>query len=391
MSALARIVSAATGVARHRALVSIHVLRELRPRTRRLVVLGVVVALLTPVAVSLERAMTFPGSASWQQRLVEWMRDNGGAPVVDAVENWHYARQRPKPGLPSAGSTLVPSSVRGYLSSGQPFPIRPVVTEALPGEGEWQPLGRLDAQRRPYVWATWFRPDAVSTSASVGVASIDLATVRAQLIAGTRDPGGSWPEGAQVPAAQRPRLVAAFNAGFKFGDTRGGFAADGRIVRPLADGLASAVISRDGTLSIRQWTGGSVLPSDVTAVRQNLDLIVTDGKPVVGLGSAGSKRWGTSRNQLQFTWRSAIGTTRDGRLLYVAGDRLDVRQLAAALARGGAWTGMQLDIHPTLVTFNAFHQGPAGPVGEKLLPAMQRPASRYLSPDQRDFFALLAR
>lgn len=366
-------------------------LRGLRPRTRRLVVLAVVVALLTPVAVSLERAMTFPGSASWQQRLVEWVRDNGGAPVVNAVENWHYARQRPKPGLPSAGAVLAPSTVSDYRASRRPPRILPIVPMALPGEGDWQPLGRLDAQRRPYVWATWFRPDAVGTSATVGVASIDLSAVRAELIAGTRDPGGSWPEGAQVPMAQRRGLVAAFNAGFKFGDTPGGFASDGRISRPLADGVASAIISRDGTLSIRRWTGGSTLPPDVTAVRQNLDLIVDDGRPAAGLGSAGSKRWGTTRNQLQFTWRSAIGTTRDGRLLYVAGDRLDIQQLAAALARAGAQIGMQLDIHPTLVTFNAFHGGASGPVGEKLLPAMQRPASRYLSPDQRDFFALLAR
>jgi hypothetical protein len=50
---------------------------------------------------------------------------------------------------------------------------------------------------------------------------------------------------------------------------------------------------------------------------------------------------------------------------------------------------MQLDIHAALVTFNAFRPGPTGPRGEKLLPAMTRPRTRYLTPDQRDFFALL--
>jgi hypothetical protein len=62
-----------------------------------------------------------------------------------------------------------------------------------------------------------------------------------------------------------------------------------------------------------------------------------------------------------------------------------------ALKAAGATIGMQLDIHSELVTFNAYHPGPAGPVGEKLLPAMRRPASRYLRPDQRDFFAIVAR
>ncbi len=75
----------------------------------------------------------------------------------------------------------------------------------------------------------------------------------------------------------------------------------------------------------------------------------------------------------------------------MAGKNIDLADLAAALADAGAVTGMQLDIHAALVTFNAFHPGPQGPVGEKLLASMTRPASRYLLADQRDFFALLAR
>ncbi|MDQ1632217.1 MAG: hypothetical protein QOC80_2189 [Frankiaceae bacterium] len=62
-----------------------------------------------------------------------------------------------------------------------------------------------------------------------------------------------------------------------------------------------------------------------------------------------------------------------------------------ALAHAGAVVGMQLDIHAALVTFNAFSPGPRGPAGEKLVPAMSRPANRYLAADQRDFFAVLAR
>ena len=358
---------------------------------RRLLVLALVIGLLSPIGISLGHAFTYPGSASWSLRLVEWSRDHGGAPLVDAVENWYYTRHRPGSGPPTASGTVLAPAAPDVSLEGRPATIPAVVAPGLAGEGAWQALGRLDTRRRPFVWATWFRPDPQSTSVTVGVASIDQSRVRAQLIAGTRDPGGTWPEGAQVPASERNRLVAAFNAGFKFGDTRGGFATDGRTSKPLVDGLATAVIDTRGRLAIQQWTGGPTLPAGLRAARQNLDLIVSSGRPVPGLNDASERRWGTSRTQLQYTWRSAIGTTADGRLLYVAGNNIDLADLASALAHAGAVTGMQLDIHAALVTFNAFHPGPHGPAGEKLLPAMTRPASRYLVPDQRDFFALLAR
>jgi hypothetical protein len=358
------------------------------------VALAVVLVLLTPLVISLERALTYPGSASWKLRLVEWTRDHGGAPVVNRVENWYYTRRRPGSGPPPVGSTVpAPSATvgRSVSASGRPAAVGPLVTPPSDGEGVWQPLGRIGAGHRPYIWATWFRPDPTDTSVAVAAAEIDQGRTSTELIAGTRDPGGIWPEGARVPPAGRPHLVAAFNAGFKFGDTRGGFASDGRTSKPLADGLATAVIDDHGRLVVERWSGGPALTPGLVAARQNLDLIVEGGRPVPGLRDSSGGRWGTDRNQRQFTWRSALGTTADGRLLYVAGDHLDLTTVAAALAHAGAVTGMQLDIHAALVSFNAFTPGPKGPAGQKLLAAMSRSADRYLIADQRDFFAVLAR
>jgi hypothetical protein len=365
-----------------------------RRRTRRLLVLAIVLALLTPVGVSLERSLTYPGSASWKLRLVEWTREHGGASLVNTVEDWYYTRQRPGSGPPPAGSMVPlasPAASRNVSGVGRPAAIAPLVTPAADGEGAWQALGRTGRGRRPYVWATWFRPDPASTSVTVAAAEIAQDGVRTRLIAGTRDPGGVWPEGARVPPGDRSHLVAAFNAGFMFGDTKGGFAADGRTSKPLVDGLATAVIDARGRLAVERWTSGPSLPPGLIAARQNLDLIVEGGRPVPGLHESSAGRWGTDRNQLQYTWRSALGTTADGRLLYVAGDHLDLTDIAVALAHAGAVVGMQLDIHAALVTFNAFSPGPRGPTGEKLVPAMSRPADRYLAADQRDFFAVLAR
>ncbi|HZD16230.1 MAG TPA: hypothetical protein VE196_14135, partial [Pseudonocardiaceae bacterium] len=57
----------------------------------------------------------------------------------------------------------------------------------------------------------------------------------------------------------------------------------------------------------------------------------------------------------------------------------------------GIVTGMQLDIHPQMVAFNTCRPAPAHPFGltcTKLLPDMPGPATRYLTPDQRDFLAV---
>ena len=55
---------------------------------------------------------------------------------------------------------------------------------------------------------------------------------------------------------------------------------------------------------------------------------------------------------------------------------------------------MELDIHYDMVTANLFT--PAAPPprpddATKLLPSMPRPATRYLQPDQRDFFTVTLR
>ncbi len=127
--------------------------------SRRLLVLALVVALISPVGYSLGRAFTYPGSASWSLRLVEWMRDHGGAPVVDKVENWYYTRQKPGSGSPDPAQTVLAPPPASASSAGRPVSIPSLLTPAVAGEGQWQALGRLDARRRPYVWASWFRPD----------------------------------------------------------------------------------------------------------------------------------------------------------------------------------------------------------------------------------------
>ena len=132
----------------------------------------------------------------------------------------------------------------------------------------------------------------------------------------------------------------------------------------------------------------------VAAVRQNLTLIVDHAHPVPGLAYNRSSAWGSAKNQLQYTWRSALGTDPAGNLVYVAGNQLNLADLARALTDAGAVRGMELDIHPNMVTFTSYRPTPgtglagSGLAGTKLLPAMSSSTRRYLSPDQRDFLAV---
>src|SRR6478672_1132530 len=77
-----------------------------RPRRRLAVALAVAipVAVLGAPAASYVTALTAPGSADWQTTSVEWVRDHGGGPLVDTVENWWFAHNRPTGAVPAAGT-----------------------------------------------------------------------------------------------------------------------------------------------------------------------------------------------------------------------------------------------------------------------------------------------
>jgi hypothetical protein len=226
-----------------------------------------------------------------------------------------------------------------------------------------------------------------------GVARIDTRTTVLTLVAGTAQPvHDTRPGVGQVPPAGRGGLVAAFNSGFKMGAARGGFVLDGHTLVPLRQGAAAVVIRRDGTATVGQWGRDVTTSSDVVAVRQNLDLIVDAGHPVAGLTLNAGQRWGSVKNQFQYTWRSGLGVDATGNLIYVGGGGMNLAALADALARAGAVRGMQLDIHSDMVDFFTYPHGAATTSGGvKLLPAMPNGQYRYLVPDQRDFFAVTLR
>ncbi|HEY2192691.1 MAG TPA: hypothetical protein VGH76_10380 [Actinomycetospora sp.] len=370
-----------------------------RRRLRVVMVVTTLVVAAVPVGVSIGQALGGPGQASTSVRLVEWLRDHGGGGVVSLGENLWYARNRPSSGAPDPASipAMPATSAAAPTSTTSGPPALPAPDPALPSEARWVPSTQRIRGRAP-LYSAFFRPLPAS-SVVVGVAWVDQSLTRTRLIAGTQDPvrslEGTSPDGAagQVPTSARPGLLATFNSGFKLKDARGGYYAAGREVVPLRAGGASLVVDDTCRVDIGAW-GRDVGPTPrMAAVRQNLDLLVDHGVPVPGLDANSADAWGSSNNQFQYTWRSGLGVDPRGDLLYVAADHISLADLAHCLSAAGAVRGMELDIHPQMVTFLTYRPGQARDdgSGSRLLPAMRPPTNRYLVPSQRDFLAVTLR
>jgi len=372
--------------------------RRTPPRRIRRIALVAAVLCLLPAAVSYVRALLEPSNSSLGIRTVEWLRDNGARGLVNRVESIYYSLNAPAKGgpglhtLPSlAGVTLNspavhPRAARHYY---RPRRIRPVLSPALPGEGVWRATFAHGGQTPP-VLITSFRPDPSYPRLVAGVAWINHARTTTWLYPGRLEPSVSMPSRGpmEVPTRLRSQLVATFNSGFKLSDSGGGFADGGHTYAPMKPGLATIERLRNGTVDVIAWTGGPVAGSDVIYARQNLPLIVNHGRPNPNLSDG--PEWGATLGNAIQVWRSAVGVDRHGNLIYAAAPIQTVGSLAAIMIRAGAVRAMELDIN-TYWTSLITYRFPGAKRPANLLPTMDRSPLRYLTQDDRDFFAVYVR
>jgi hypothetical protein len=135
------------------------------------------------------------------------------------------------------------------------------------------------------------------------------------------------------------------------------------------------------------------MTSQVAGVRQNLKLIVDHGTVPSSVDSNVQSQWGATLGGGYYVWRSGIGITSSGRIVFAYGPALSVRTLADLLQRAGAVEGMQLDINPAWMSYMTYKPSPsaANPTPTNLLPNQPEPANRYYSVNSRDFTAVYAR
>lgn len=351
-------------------------------------------------AVSFISALTNPSyGVSIITRAAEWGRDNGLGAVVNWAETEWYRLNPPKVGgAPPKGAFSGPTTPTRTLPTALPTPrrLRSPAGAWLPGEGVWHPAGRT-VDGVPAIFTTTVRPDPLHTSYVVGVAWMDTRLLSAQLYSGSGIPGGGpYRYSAPITPFASRTLDAAFNAGFRIPDANGGYYTDRKMIVPLRKGAASFVVYKDGSSTIGAWDQQVAMRPNVASVRQNLDLIVNNGKPVPGLIANDNYQWGATLGGAFYVWRSGVGVTRNGALVYVGGPSLAITTLANLLVDAGAVRAMEFDINTDWVQYSTY-RGPLNGVttgnnGTSLLASMSGNPWRYFESWWiRDFYTMSVR
>ncbi|MEA2298692.1 MAG: hypothetical protein QOF77_1628 [Solirubrobacteraceae bacterium] len=365
-------------------------------RRLRRIVLGAALICLVAAGVSFAGAVSQPSNSTVSILAVEWLRDHGARGFVNRVESIYYSLTAPPKGgpglaaLPPQPDAIRAAAARRVRNRYRPRRVASAIAPALAGEGVWHAtLANPTRGKSPPLLVTSFRSDPSYPRQVAGVAWIDHTQTRTFLYPGRREPSVSLARGPlAVPSRLRGVLLATFNSGFKLKDSGGGFVVGGRTYAPLREGIATLVGYRGGFVDVRAWNGGPTAATNVLFARQNLPLIVENRRPNPNLGDG--PQWGATLGNAVRVWRSGVGVDRHHNLIYAAANAQTVGSLAAILIRAGAVRAMELDINSYWVSFITYRLGGAGEPA-KLLASMTRPVTRYLTPDDRDFFAVYAR
>ncbi len=322
-----------------------------------------------------------------------------GRAASSSPAGWHPATQR------RPGTTTGLGQGAGRPGSPLPAPaaLAPFGSPARAGEGAWSPAGRVVGGVRAVYQTTLVPPGGTQPA---GIAWMDTRLLTARLYSGSKSPGGGpYRYTAPIQPAQAATLVAAFNGGFIMNAAGGGYYTQGRTIDSLRPGAASLVIYADGRVDIGTWGSDVRMERNVVSVRQNLMPLVADGRPTPRAASTDWQAWGSTCGTascaatvpgIEHQWRSGLGITADGALVYAAGPALDPLQLAQLLVRAGVVRGMQLDINPdwpVFVSYDPLAGALAGPSnGRKLLSStVQGPSTFFESWWARDFVTMSAR
>lgn len=375
--------------------------RVSRRRRGRLIVRIVAAVLATFLLVtgwSIGHALTVPGGGTFAERIAEWARTHYLSPVVTFGE-WLTYKAPKKGGNPGIafnqqGGQAVKKKkhYHGFVPIIPPKVGSPA-GPPLPGEGVWRVA--VTVHGHPALLKTYVRQSKTYSSYYVGIVSMDQRLLKFGLRPGTEDPGpGSWGVPMDVPPGARTGLVATFNSGFRLYASGGGFYLHGHYDGKLVKGVASEVYYKNGRLAIGRWGSGALhMGPDIAAVRQNLKPIVQHGQVPASVDQNVLSSWGATLGGGYNVWRSGIGITKDGRIIYVYGDALAVRTLADLLKRAGCVTAMELDINPDWMSFMYYlpKNHPADPTPVNLLRNQIQNPYRYYSISNRDFTAVFAK
>ncbi len=289
----------------------------------------------------------------------------------------------------TAVAALLPFAGASSAVASQPRPVcLRGSTPASPGPGatcaRWR---RLDPWSRvPTVYATTFRPDPRAATIVYATWLRSSASILA-LYPGYLGPGATTlargPE--EVPPTARDRLLATFNAGFYEADSAAGFYAHRTLYFPMVRGLATVVRYTNGVVNVVSWAGGPRPGANVVVARQNLPLLVANGRPTAL--AADNAAWGLTLHGAPAVWRTALGVDASGNLVYAAAPAQTAASLARVMVDLHCVRAMELDINPEWPIFVAYGRPGAGDA-TLVVPNPNQIPGRFLYPSTKDFFAV---
>ena len=260
-----------------------------------------------------------------------------------------------------------------------------------PKEGKWEDIPLALFPNYGVIATTYIRPDPQRSFAYVNLAQIDTNLLRLGIVAGKKEPAGKVgrPGPGVVPSdiIDNNKLVAAFDGGFQYRDGEYGMIVDGFTYLPLKNDLGTVVGYKNGVVKIIRYNGQD-FGNNVAFVRQNCPILVENGQLTVD-DPLNKKLWGRTLTTSILTWRTGLGVTPEGNLIFAVGNNLTPETLGTALIAAGATNAVQLDINPFWVRFNIFDS--LGNGQYKSYPLTKRltdGSKSYLTGYSKDFFYL---
>ncbi len=310
--------------------------------------------------------------------------------ISDKVNQITYRFIKPANSFILNGSVAISASDTAAQSSALNLSPLSVATASISaGEGIWRNIPLSLFPNNIVLADTFITPDPARPYAFVTLAQMDMSRLRLWSVAGTQEPGGKVgkPGPGVIPRNVQAQgtLVAAFDGGFQYRDGQYGMVVGNTTYLPLKKDLATLVGYNDGRLAIIKYEGQD-LGGGVAFVRQNCPMLIENGI-IETQNEANRKLWGRTITSSIYTWRSGIGITAKGNLIFAVGNSLVPSTLAAALASAGAVDAMQLDINPYWVRFNTFNNYANGAYAHAtIMNGVFDGSYNYLHGYQKDFF-----
>jgi hypothetical protein len=227
-------------------------------------------------------------------------------------------------------------------------PLYPAV--AAPDDGTFRPLPtRLDTGSP--IFRTMLHPDPARSYAELFVFALDLTALSVHPVAGSVEPKADRPlpgvpRPGVIPEADRPRLVAAFNGGFKAEHGGFGMRVDGTELLRAKPYSCTVAGHEDGGIAIGTFSKLAAPRETYAWWRQTPGCMVENGALHPGLRSADTKNWGATIDGKTVIRRSAVGLSADGKTLFVGiSNSTTARAMALGMQQAGAVTVAQLDVN----------------------------------------------